>query len=148
MRVSGIIARLLALIALLAATGASWAQLADVQIRNVYRADQAIHIENGFVQSSPVQPNWQSALWKVEIVAAPYTVRLKNAWKGTYLNVEAGPVAATEAPAGWLSAQWLLEPVAGRQNTFRIKNVWKGTYLHTETGMLAIGAIQPGWTSE
>jgi len=120
---------------------------AAVHIRNVFRGDQQIHVETGAVQSSPAQPGWQSAQWQVEPVPGSANVRIKNVWKGTYLNTETGAIAATPAQPGWLSAQWVLEPVAGYPDRVRIKNVWRGTYLHTESGSLGVGDIKPGWLS-
>ncbi len=74
-------------------------------------------------------------------------VRIKNQWKGKYINIETGKIQATDVQPGWLSAQWIFEPVQGKANTYRIKNVWKSSYLHIENGKLECGNIQPGWWS-
>ncbi len=71
-------------------------------------------------------------------------IRIKNAWKGTYLNIEQG-LAVNEIAAGAWSSQWILEPCEG---FYKIKNRWKGTYLHIEGGMeVQCSEIQPGWHS-
>lgn len=74
-------------------------------------------------------------------------VRIKSQWKGTYINIETGKIQATDVKPGWLSAQWIFEPVTGKDNTYRIKNVWKSSYLHIENGKLECGNIQLGWLS-
>ena len=65
--------------------------------------------------------------------------RLKNAWKGTYLNIENGALSSTEIKDDWLSARWELMAIPGGQ--FYIKNVWKSTYLNIENGALQCSQV-------
>jgi hypothetical protein len=73
-------------------------------------------------------------------------VRLRNKWKKTFINIEKGTPACTEAPSGWGSAKWVFEKVKG-SDIVRIKNVWKGTYLHVETGKLECTPMESGMHS-
>jgi hypothetical protein len=79
-------------------------------------------------------------------------VRLRNKWKKTFINIEKGTPACTEAGSAWASAKWVFEKVPG-SDVVRIKNVWKGTYLNIETGKLActpmaIGMHSSHWVIE
>jgi hypothetical protein len=75
-------------------------------------------------------------------------VRIKSQWKDdTYINIETGKIQATEVQPQWLSAQWIFEPVTGKDYTFRIKNAWKSSYLHIENGKLECGNIDSTWLS-
>jgi pathogenesis-related protein 1 len=71
--------------------------------------------------------------------------RIKNAWKGTYLNIENGTLQSTAIQEDWLSARWELIQV--QEGQYLIKNAWKGTYLNIETGAIRCSAIQQGWLS-
>ncbi len=71
--------------------------------------------------------------------------RIKNAWKGTYLNMETGTLQSTAIKQEWSSALWELIKV--QEGQFMIKNVWKGTYLNIETGTLQCTAVKAGWVS-
>ena len=68
--------------------------------------------------------------------------KLKNRWKGNYINVENGLGIGEIAP-GWHSAMWVFETFEGH---VRIKNRWKGTYLNVENGF-GCTEIAPGWHS-
>jgi len=72
-------------------------------------------------------------------------LKIKVADKGAYINVENGLACGNIAP-GWLSAQWVFEPVEGTPYV-RIKNRWKGTYLNIEHGQIESSEIAPGWLS-
>jgi hypothetical protein len=79
--------------------------------------------------------------------AMAQNVRIRNAWKTDQeINIETRVPQSSPAGPGWLSAQWVFEPVAGSKNV-RIKNVWLGTYLNVETGKLQATPAGPGWLS-
>ncbi len=72
-------------------------------------------------------------------------LRLRNVWKGTYINIEQG-LKVNEIGGGAWSSYWILEPVDGATKV-RIKNRWKGTYLNIESGHIQCTQIEPGWSS-
>ncbi|MEM6262536.1 MAG: hypothetical protein AAGI38_08520 [Bacteroidota bacterium] len=73
--------------------------------------------------------------------------RIQNRWKANqYINIEKGPVVASNIEQGWWSAQWQVLPIQGTKYV-RIKNRWKGTYLHNQNRRLESGSIQMGWWS-
>jgi len=74
--------------------------------------------------------------------------RIRNRWKNNlYLNIEPGNIQASPIEMGWLSAQWVLEPIPGTQ-FHRIKNRWKNNqYIHIEYGTIQSGPIEMGWHS-
>jgi hypothetical protein len=74
--------------------------------------------------------------------------RFANRWKPTeYIHIEAGNPMPGPIQPGWLSAQWLIEPVPGTSYN-RFNNLWKqDKYLHIEGGIPEAGPIQPGWLS-
>jgi hypothetical protein len=78
---------------------------------------------------------------------AQETYQFQNRWKSTeFIHVEQPqPASGTIAP-GWLSAQWIVEPVA-ETGYYQIRNVWRNQYLHIQNGTLECGDIQPGWWS-
>ncbi len=122
------------------ATGAS----AQVRIQNSYRADQQINVETGPPASSPTQPGWLSAQWQIEPVDGSEFVRIRNVWKGTYLNNESGKLDSSAIQPGWWSAQWSLSKSG---QGYRICNRWKATCLHTESGSLDLSDAPTNWAS-
>ncbi len=72
--------------------------------------------------------------------------KIENRWKGTYINIEKGPVQSTKIAMGWHSAMWKIEPVPGTEYV-KLKNRWKETYLHIEHGKIESTKISPGWHS-
>lgn len=78
---------------------------------------------------------------------AQETYQFQNRWKSTeFIHVEQPqPASGTIAP-GWLSAQWIVEPVA-ETGYYQIRNKWRNQYLHIQNGTLDCGDIQPGWWS-
>ncbi|MGE4289040.1 MAG: RICIN domain-containing protein [Salinivirgaceae bacterium] len=96
-----------------------------------------VNIEHGPVASSVIAPGWFSAQWIFEPVDGTNYVKIKNRWKGTYLNIENGPeVQCTEIAPGWHSAHWRINPAPNGGNV--IKNRWENTYLvmDVQTGNL------------
>ncbi len=87
------------------------------------------------------------ALFSVD--ASANTSRIESpAERNVAINIEASTTpSAANAPAGWWSAQWIVEPVAGT-NFYRIKNRWKpDLFLNNETRSLQTSPIQQGWWS-
>lgn len=115
-----------------------------VRIENAWKSAQHIHIENGFPEATQAAPGWHSARWVLERVEGTNTFRIKNLWKGTYLNVETGKLDSTPIQPGWLSARWRLVPKA---SGWRIENAWTNAALHVENGMLEAGPAADGWLS-
>lgn len=137
-------ALLLAALAL-ATGGASAHAQAFVRIENRWRAGWQLHTEWDTVSVSTAPAGWWSADWVLEPAGPANTYRIKNRFRGTYLNIERGPLVASAVPAGFLSSQWVLEPVDS--GYYRIRNLWKGTYLHTEHAVIEVGAAPAGWWS-
>jgi len=118
------------------------------RIGNVWRVGEFLHIQNGFIESSPIKLGWASAKWEIEPVGEGRYVRLRASGAGqTYLHIENGGLEAGRIRMGWHSAMWTLEPVAG-SNYLRIRNRWKSNrYIHTENGEVEAGRINEGWLS-
>jgi len=72
--------------------------------------------------------------WTFEPTGDNNTYRIKHTDSGNYLNIENGTLDYGEIQEGWLSAQWVIEPVKGcAPNCYRIRSVWKPTlYLNNE----------------
>ncbi len=80
-----------------------------VRIHNVWKPEQYLHVENGTLESGPILPEWQSALWVMETTGNGFFVRFRNAWRQElYLNVETGNLQATAIAPDWISADWWL----------------------------------------
>ena len=77
--------------------------------------------------------------------------RFANRWKpDDHLHIENGSLAVGPVQPGWLSAQWVVEPVQAGSSSlyFRFKNLWQpDRFLHTESGAPESGPIEPGWLS-
>jgi hypothetical protein len=71
--------------------------------------------------------------------------QIQNRWTSEFIHVEQPKPAVGAIQPGWLSAQWVLEPVS--DGYYQIKNRWKNEYLHIQNGPIECGAIQPGWWS-
>ncbi len=66
--------------------------------------------------------------------------KIKNRWKGTFLNVEHGSTMVTEISPGWHSAMWEKETLGG---DIKFKNRWKNSYLiANEKGVVSSEAIE------
>jgi hypothetical protein len=73
--------------------------------------------------------------------------QIQNRWKSNeFIHVEQPKPATSAIQPGWLSAQWILEPVSGT-GYYQIKNRWRNEFLHIQNNQLECGAIQPGWWS-
>jgi len=64
-----------------------------------------------------------------------------------HLHLEGGRLAVGPVEPGWLSAQWVVEPVEPVASTwFRFRSLWKPEHcLHIESGVPEAGPIEPGW---
>ncbi|MBK8631244.1 MAG: RICIN domain-containing protein [Sphingomonadales bacterium] len=122
--------------------GAAYAQ--EFRIQSIWKPDQQVHVERGAPEASAAPLPWLSARWTFEKVDGDASYRIRNVWKGTYLNVEKGKLDAGTIQPGWLSARWRLEPAHGG---FRIVNVWTNAALNVEKGALEASAAQSGWLS-
>ncbi len=135
--------RLLVLvIAFVASQSAAFAQ--EFRIQNIWKPDLQVHVEQGTPEASAAPLVWHSARWTFEKVDGDTSYRIRNVWKGTYLNVEGGKLNVGAIQPGWLSARWRLDPAHGG---FRIVNVWTNVALNVEKGSLAASVAQPGWLS-
>lgn len=125
-----------------------WAEQGFARLRNHWRPDMTIHIEEGAPRIGSVPLTYSSARWRFELVTGSDQFRIRNVWKPDhYLHIETGTIDCGTAGPGWLSARWTLEPIAGSQ-LVRLRNVWKPEQcLHTEGGTLESGAVEPGWLS-
>lgn len=122
-----------------------WAQ-ENVEIVNVWRANNYLRAEG---EKAAFGKKDDNAVWEIEKIPNNTAVRLKHIETGLYLHAETDgkiPTLGTIKPQ-WMSAMWVLEPVAGTTDQVRIKNGWRGVYLHTESSGLEMGAAGPGWLS-
>ncbi|MCU0870695.1 MAG: hypothetical protein MUF30_14070, partial [Burkholderiales bacterium] len=79
----------------LVAVSASAGAQSFVQLKNRWKPDQYVHIENGPPTAGPIQPGWWSAMWVMENVPGANFVRLRNRWKpDQYLHIEPGRLDA------------------------------------------------------
>ncbi|HMJ11837.1 MAG TPA: hypothetical protein VK524_10515 [Polyangiaceae bacterium] len=72
---------------------------------------------NRVVASTPIDDGANSAAWNLEQVA-PATYRLQNFWSHQYITTEKqlGYVDLNDPAPGWLSAQWVFEPLVPYEN--------------------------------
>lgn len=116
-----------------------------VRIHNRWRQEQFLNIEIGLA-SSAIQPQWLSALWRVETTDSGF-FRIGSQWqRDRYLHMESGRLECAPIQPQWWSAMWAFEVV---DSAFvRIRNRWRtDQYLHTESGRLETGPIRPEWSS-
>jgi hypothetical protein len=112
-----------------------------VRIESRTRPGWQVHLEWDTVSVSDAPAGWWSADWVFEPTGATNTYRIKNRYRGTYLNMEAGPLVASNVPAAFVSSQWNLEPMG--RGYYRIRNAWKGVYLNVANAFIDAGP-QPG----
>ena len=123
------------------------------RLQNYWALDWYVHIENGPVEATNINFNWQSANWTFEKVGNFY--RIKNRWKpNEFLHVEYGSLQAGVIQSGWLSAQWELVkytgtvPSAMQGKVYLIRNRWKANeYINVEGGSLKSSPINTEWHS-
>lgn len=62
------------------------------------------------------------------------TYQIRHKESGNFLHIETGFLDFGRIQSGWLSAQWILEPMPTvGENVYRIRNKWKPTlYLNNE----------------
>lgn len=86
-------------------------------------------------------------LFIISSAQAQQVYQIQNRWKtNEYINVENPTPTSGGIQPGWLSAQWIFEPVSGTPFV-KIKNKWRNQYLHIENGPLMSGAVKPEWWS-
>lgn len=117
-----------------------------MRIKNAGFDDTYINVETPYldIASTPIEEGWWSAQWVLEKVAGTDFVRIKNRWKGTYINIEEGYLSCYATDAGWWSGHWKIEEVfADRFGVrVRIQNRWKpDQYLNMESGYLTCGTV-------
>ena len=118
-----------------------------IRLKNRWKPNEYIHVEQPIPASGGIQQGWHSAQWVLEPVAGTSFYKIKNRWKNTYLHVEQGPLAIGDIQPGWWSAQWQLEGVPGT-SFYRIRNRWKpNVALHNQNSRLEAGDVEPGWWS-
>ncbi len=122
------------------------------RLRNLWKKDESINIEQGFVQCGLVDPGWWSAMWQFENAEYENGVqyqRIRNRWKpNEYLHVETGQLQSGPIQTGWWSAMWSVEQMSGFPGYVRIRNRWKpDQYIHNQYGQIQCGPIQAGWWS-
>lgn len=116
------------------------------QLKNRWKPDEFIHVEQPQPASGTIQPGWHSAQWILEPIDQHY-YKIKNLWRSEYLHIQDGAIQCGAIQPGWWSAQWTLEPVEGT-SFFRIRNRWKpDVAIHNQNGVLEASAIQLGWWS-
>lgn len=123
------------------------------RVGNFWALDWYLHVENGPVEATNINFNWQSANWTFEKVGNFY--RIKNRWRpNEFLHVEYGSLQAGVIQSGWLSAQWELVKYTGtvpssmQDKVYYIRNRWKANeYINLEGGSLKSSPINMGWHS-
>lgn len=117
------------------------------QLKNRWKTNEFINVEQLTPASTAIKPEWWSAQWIFEPVEGTSYYKIKSRWKNQYLHIERGPIELGDIQTGWWSAQWSLEPVAGT-SFYRIRNRWKSDVaLHNQNGSLEAGKIELGWWS-
>ncbi|MEQ8302930.1 MAG: hypothetical protein RIB47_06035 [Cyclobacteriaceae bacterium] len=117
------------------------------QLKNRWKPNEYIHVEQPSPASSGIQPGWWSAQWIFEPVPGTAFYKIKNRWRNQYLHVEQGPLVCGDIQSGWWSAQWQLEAIPGTSFN-RLRNRWKpNVAIHNQNGRLEAGDIQAGWWS-
>jgi hypothetical protein len=124
-----------------------FAQTVDYfRIQNRWKPDQYLNIEREQVESSPIEPQWYSAMWSIEGTDVGF-VRLRNRWKpNEYLHIEYGGLLSGAIQPQWYSAMWSIETADA--GFVRLRNRWKpDQFIHIEYGSVQSGPIQPQWFS-
>lgn len=86
-----------------------------VRLKNK-NADKYLNIQNGSLQSTPIQSGWWSAQWKPKLGDAGFYF-LENRWiPNQYINIENGTLQAGAIKSNWDSAQWKFVPQSADQN--------------------------------
>lgn len=115
----------------------------NFHISNFWAGDWFLHIQQGVIEATPIEPGWWSAQWRFEKVGSYY--RIKNRWKqNEFLHVQFGQLEAGEIDSGWWSAQWTIEKFS---SYYRIKNRWTNEYINVEGGSLKASTLDGDWWS-
>jgi hypothetical protein len=73
-------------------------------------------------------------------------IKFENAaQRGSFINIENGPLVVTPIHDEAWSSRWYLEPAD--DGFVRIRNRWKDCYLHLEYGQLECGNMESHWWS-
>lgn len=137
--------RAAALMALAFGSQDAWAQA--IRIQNAWKTDQKINVEASTTPvAAPTPDGFVSGQWQFEQVPNTDYVRIKNIWRGTYLNVETGSLQTGAIQPGWLSAMWKLVGMSV-PGTYRIENAWTKAALNVEGGTLVASSAPLNWQS-
>lgn len=118
-----------------------------IRLKNRWKPNEYIHVEQPYPASGGIQPGWHSAQWVLEQEPGTAFYKVKNRWRNQYLHIEQGPLVIGDIQPGWWSAQWQLEPVSGT-SFYRLRNRWKPEVaIHNQNNQLEAGTIQPSWWS-
>ncbi len=112
------------------------------QIRNSYY-NTFVNIQTGVINSSTIQNGWFSAQWQIIPVPGSNYVKIKNRWKGNFIDTERGYITMTPADQS-PGTLWVLEFFGGNQ--FHIKNIQSGHYLSIIANQIKLtpGVANPG----
>ena len=97
-----------------------------IWLKNYWKADRFIHIENGAPAAGRIKPGWYSAQRVAEAVPGTSFKRLRNRWKPEqYVHIENGTLETGSILPGWHSAQWTILTPPGVKGRYCIGNRWK-----------------------
>ncbi|HZY37937.1 MAG TPA: hypothetical protein VFE53_14870 [Mucilaginibacter sp.] len=114
------------------------------QIKNANN-NTFINVQTGVINCSTIQNGWFSAQWQIVSVPGSNYVKIKNRWKGNFIDTERGYI--TMAPVDQSPGTiFFLEPVDG--SMFHIKNIESGQYLSLGPNNIHLtpGTANPGAT--
>jgi len=102
-----------------------------------------VNIQTGVINCSTIQNGWFSAQWQIIPVPGSNYVKIKNRWKGNFIDTERGYITMTPADQS-PGTMWMLESIGG--NMFHIKNVQSGHYLSIIANQIKLtpGFANPG----
>lgn len=75
------------------------------QLKNRWKPDEFIHVEQPQPASGTIQPGWHSAQWILEPIDQHY-YKIKNLWRSEYLHIQNGAIQCGAIQPGWWSAHW------------------------------------------
>lgn len=86
-----------------------------VRIRNKWKDNQFVHIQEGSIKCGSIEKGWWSAQWIIEKVDENH-YRIKNRWKSDrYIHIEKGILECSSIEEGWWSAQWTFQPLSNQK---------------------------------
>jgi hypothetical protein len=104
----------------------------EIKFESAVASNAFINIEDGPIVVTPIKEEAWSSRWYLEPVGVDNFVRLKNRWKGCYLNIEQGPLECGakdngDNTGGRWSAQWHVIHEGG--DKYGMINRWTGCRL-------------------